>query len=294
VATPSFNQGEYLEETIRSVLLQGYPNLEYLVIDGGSGDGSVGVIEKYAPWLSYWCSEKDRGQTHALIKSLDRATGDVFNWINSDDSLTPGALFKVANAFQNCDVVAGMCLDFDPAGRRTLVPNAQLNPLDLISGREHSVFHQPSLWWRREWITACGGLDEDFDLAFDYDLLLRFLARRPRISYLEDVLAHFRLHPGSKTCSRVEEYGPERELILKKLAARDDLPVLQKACRRRVRQLEWWREVERLRSENGGSRLAQAAHLGWGAMADPVVRMNRFTLGALRRILSWQRRGELR
>src|SRR5688500_17087320 len=83
IVTPSYQQGRFLEETIRSVLPQGYPNLEYLVIDGGSSDESVEVIKRYEPWLSYWASEKDRGQTHAIAKGLERATGEIFQWINS-------------------------------------------------------------------------------------------------------------------------------------------------------------------------------------------------------------------
>ena len=97
VLTPNYNYGHYLEETIRSVLLQGYPNLEYIIIDGESTDNSIEVIKKYEPWLTYWVSEPDRGQTHAINKGLEKATGEIFNWINSDDILMPGALFAIAN-----------------------------------------------------------------------------------------------------------------------------------------------------------------------------------------------------
>src|SRR5947207_6789592 len=96
IVTPSFNQGQFIEETIRSVLLQGYPNLEYIIIDGGSTDNTVGVIKKYEPWLAYWVSEKDRGQCDAINKGFARATGDIFAWLCSDDVYAPGALRRIA------------------------------------------------------------------------------------------------------------------------------------------------------------------------------------------------------
>ena len=89
LATPSYNQGQYLKKTIRSVLLQGYPSLEYIIIDGGSSDNSANIIHQYAPWLTYWVSEPDNGQAHALNKGFAQATGDLFGWINSDDVLLP-------------------------------------------------------------------------------------------------------------------------------------------------------------------------------------------------------------
>ncbi len=286
VGTPSFNQGPYLEECIRSVLLQGYPKVEYIIIDGGSADGSVETVRKYAPWLTHWCSERDRSQAHALKKCLGRATGEFFNWINSDDVLAPGALWRVAEAAQaGCDLVAGACLDFDDAGSRSVIPNRGLNPSDIILGRNGSSFHQPSVWWRREWIERCGGIDERFDLAFDYDLLLRFLSLEPRIDYAPEILAHFRLHPSSKTCARAAGFGPEREMILENLAAREDLPRLRNPCLHRLRQLRWWREVDRSVNHVDQPRLSRAVRLALRAVADPEMRMNRFTLGAIRRIL---------
>lgn len=286
VATPNFNQGRYLEAAIRSVLSQNYPNLEYIVMDGGSGDESLEIIRKYSPWLSYWCIESDRGQAHALNKCLARATGEFFNWINADDLLAPGALFRVAEATRNgTDLFAGVCLNFDSLGCQTRIRNTGLSVAGLIRGHSGSVFHQPALWWRRGWIERCGGLDERFDLAFDYDLLLRYLQLRPRIGYTDAVLAAFRLHPKSKTCSQVEAYAPERECILRALAEREDLPELRLLCRRRLRQLRWWRELDLVSKDATGCRFKGAVRLALCTLADPRVRLNRLTLGAIRNIL---------
>jgi hypothetical protein len=286
VVTPSFNQARFLEAAIRSVLLQGYPNLEYIVVDGGSRDGSIGILQKYSPWLSHWSTEPDRGQVHALEKSLGRATGEFFNWINSDDLLAPGALFRVAQAAaRGADLVAGVCLNFDSTRRRSLIANARLNAADLVLDRGQVTFHQPALWWRRDWIAQCGGLDERFDLAFDYDLLLRYLALDPVIAYTQDVLAWFRLHPASKTCSQAAGFDPDRERVLEKLANQDEFPGLVAPCRRRLDQLRWWRDVARLRDATGPGAFGRAVSLAIQACADPRTRLNRFTLGALRRIL---------
>lgn len=120
VVTPSYNQAEVLEETIRSVLLQDYPDLEYIIVDGGSTDGSVEIIRKYEPWLAYWVSERDTGQANAINKGLAKATGAIFNWINSDDVVQPGALFMVAKLMESVDTVAGGVRNFSEAGTESI------------------------------------------------------------------------------------------------------------------------------------------------------------------------------
>ena len=155
IVTPSFNQGAYLEEAIRSILLQGYPNLEHILIDGGSTDGSVAIIKKYERWFTHWVSERDRGQAHAINKGLARCTGEIFNWINSDDYLMAGALRKIAATFPGADAVAGAVLNFNGNGRQEyLVPRTWT----WRTGLRRSVrpkWHQPGVWLRR---TRRGGV----------------------------------------------------------------------------------------------------------------------------------------
>ncbi len=224
VVTPSYNQGRYLEETIRSVLLQGYPDLEYFVIDGGSLDGSVEIIKRYGPWLTYWVSEPDAGQADAINKGLARATGLIFNWINSDDLLTPGVLGNVARSFQGADVVTGTCLHFGDIPAPLRVRSRNLTTWDLVLHRpEGAVFQQPATWLDRAKLELAGGLDPRFHFAFDLDMMIRYLHRFPRVRYLDDVLAHFRHHEASKTESQHLRFREDIETIMEKLARRREL-----------------------------------------------------------------------
>ena len=131
IVTPSLNQGQFIEETIRSVLLQGYPDLEYTIMDGGSTDNSVEIIKKYEPWIAHWESKRDRGQAHAINKGLNCSTGYWFQNINSDDVLSLGALGTVAAAPSNADAVCGSVEEFSEAGRY-LVENTNITLLSLL------------------------------------------------------------------------------------------------------------------------------------------------------------------
>lgn len=199
IVTPSFNQGKFLEETIRSVLLQNYPNLEYIIIDGGSADNSIDIIKKYEPWLDYWVSEKDNGQAHAINKGLERCAGEIFNWINSDDYLTSGALKIVAENIKDVDMLAGTVMNFNGKDETVTRPFG-LSIRKMIRKKGGTVsYHQPGIWLRTGKLKHVGGLNEDFHYMFDWLMMMHYLAKYPTINYVSEVLAKFRLHKNSKT-----------------------------------------------------------------------------------------------
>jgi glycosyltransferase involved in cell wall biosynthesis len=208
IVTPSFNQARFLEETLRSVLGQGYPALEYIVMDGGSTDGSAGIIRRYAPRLAHWESAPDRGQADAIFRGFERGTGEILGWLNSDDLLLPGALAAVADWFgrhprEECGIGASLLIDAETCGRRDARGRPAFNPglgrgfSDLLH-RGCSGFNQPAVFWRREAFRAVGGFDRDIRFCFDYDLFLRLARRRP-IRGITAFLAAFREHDESKT-----------------------------------------------------------------------------------------------
>jgi glycosyltransferase involved in cell wall biosynthesis len=218
VVTPSFNQACYLEETIRSVLLQGYPRLEYIVVDGGSLDGSLAIIEKYAPWLAYWESQPDRGQAHAINKGFKRARGTIVAWLNSDDRYEPAAL---ANAARGIDPSAGRAVAFGGCRMMSQAsavlwdpqpPTKTLALRDWVSCWKNYPAGQPGVFVDAGVLAAVGPLAEDLHCAFDYELWLR-LAERHLFFPIPAVVASFRLQPNSKTSTRYPDFVRETETV---------------------------------------------------------------------------------
>jgi len=212
IVTPSYNQGRFIEETIRSVLLQGYPNLEYIIIDGGSTDGSVEVIRKHEPWLTYWVSEPDRGQADALNKGFAHAHGDIVAWLNSDDTYEPCTLQRVGQEFgedQTKAVIYGDCNYVDENGNITYFLRHPYVTFDsLIRYWNPSWPPQPSVFFRREVLEKVGPLNCDLHFAIDYDLWLR-IAQDHEFRHIEHTLANHRLHGESKTSLGWEVFAPE-------------------------------------------------------------------------------------
>ena len=214
IVTPSFNQGQFIEETIRSVLLQGYPNLEYIIIDGGSTDGTVEIIKKYEGHIDYWVSEKDRGQSHAINKGLARCTGEIFNWINSDDVLAPQALNVVARAWgQKSNAIICGALEWVRDGRRERVERQQAVSFATMASEKEKArqgrrWNQPGTFLPLAAVKAVGGVQENLHFSMDRMLMLSIL-RRTDVVYVDDVLARFRLHSESKSCTRPWMFGVE-------------------------------------------------------------------------------------
>lgn len=211
IVTPSFNQAKYLEETIKSVLAQNIPGMEYIVVDGGSTDGSVEIIKKYADKLTWWVSEKDRGQTDALNKGFARATGDVLAWLNSDDLMYPGAARKAMDYLSTHPEVGLVYGDADYVDGESKVigsfPTAQTDLKRLCQGYVH--IPQQAAFFRGDLWRKVGPLDPSFYFAMDYDLWVR-LAKVSNLVYLPgQKWAAFRLHEDAKTINADDRCWPE-------------------------------------------------------------------------------------
>lgn len=200
MVTCSYQQGKYLDATIRSILDQQYPNLEYFVVDGGSRDQSVEVIQRHQDKLTAWVSEKDRGQTHALAKGFAQAKGDILGWLCSDDILLPGALQKVAAYFEahpEVDFIYGNALWIDAQGGY-IRPKKEMPWNRFIFMFDHNYLAQPSCFWRRSLFEKVGGLDESWNLGMDSDLWMRF-SHHTRPHYINEYLGCMRDYPEQKT-----------------------------------------------------------------------------------------------
>lgn len=205
LVTPSMNQGQYIEATIQSVLQQGYPHLEYIVVDGGSTDNSVDIIRHYADRLAWWVREPDSGQTDALIKGFSRCSGELLNWLNADDLLLPGALFAVAQAYREdrADLVVGRDRHFtvDPDRPVSLFePSGYAFPDCLRFWNGAFRYHQPCSFFTRAAYLRAGELDRSLHYAMDYDFYCRLLALPGvRVRQIDAELSAFRLHEDAKT-----------------------------------------------------------------------------------------------
>jgi len=206
IVTPSYNQGEFIEETIRSVLLQGYPNLEYIIMDGGSTDETVNIIKKYETWIDYWVSEPDGGQTHAINKGFQRASGEIVAWLNSDDYYLPETLKKVAMCFLEHpeSLILGDVVEFsidEELGVKKMHHvdfQSMLRPMDGTW-----MWHQPGTFVPAYIQKKIGLLDESLHYAFDKDWIFRLMELAP-VHYLGVELVRFRIHKAAKTTSKLD------------------------------------------------------------------------------------------
>lgn len=217
VITPSFNQASYLERTIRSVLDQGYPNLEYIIIDGGSTDGSVDIIKRYADRLTYWVSEPDHGQSQAINKGIRRATGDWVAWQNSDDVYYSGAFAQLAKAAVNnpkADLLIGnmRLIDKDDVRLRDI---KYVRPTYRSLLAEGMVLTNQAAFWRRKVHSEIGYLNESMECGFDYEWFLRVLNGGRSAAHVNAIWGGLRLHEETKTAKRQAIFDMEYEEIRK-------------------------------------------------------------------------------
>jgi glycosyltransferase involved in cell wall biosynthesis len=205
IVTPSYNQGQFIEETIRSVLLQGYPNLEYIIMDGGSTDNSVEIIRRYEPWLTYWVSKPDKGQADAIQQGFNLSTGVIWNWLNSDDFLEANALQFIASAYYNnpgATVYSGELKIFGN-GEPSLHLKRFQKLSELVCVWEEWPDPQPAIFILSKACKEVQGLNTSLHYSMDYELYLR-LSQLPsfKAQLIDALIAHARRHSTSKTVSQ--------------------------------------------------------------------------------------------
>ncbi|MCF6263990.1 MAG: glycosyltransferase [Xanthomonadales bacterium] len=216
IIVPSYSQGHFIRNTLDSIINQNYPNLELIVVDGGSEDGTVEVIKEYSEHIKWWVSEDDNGQASAINKGMEHATGDILAWLNSDDCLMPGALLKVASCFlasSKTDVVYGHRVLINAAGMdigKWIMPGHHhflLTYADYIP--------QETMFWRSAlWQKTGAKIDESFHFALDWELIRRFIKADAKFQLIPVFLGQFRLHDLQKTQANIESDGfREMEII---------------------------------------------------------------------------------
>jgi glycosyltransferase involved in cell wall biosynthesis len=260
LVTPSFNQAPFLEQTLRSVLEQGYPNLQYGVVDGGSTDGSTDIIRRFQRQLDYAILEPDHGQSDAINKGLRRADGEIVGWLNSDDTLLPGALTRVGEYFTThpqCQWLIGCCQETDGQGQptRLLQPQGTFTLAGALIRRGGFNVPQPATFWHRSIIEHLGFLDPSLHYCMDFEYWCRMLAAGFVPDLTKAVLATYRMHPHSKSCGQPR--GFIETLIKIERSYAHDLP---------------WRQQWRLRRLIGYQQRAAAISAASGRPWRQVLR----------------------
>jgi glycosyltransferase involved in cell wall biosynthesis len=292
VVTPNYNYGHYLEETIRSVLIQGYPNLEYIIIDGGSTDKSVEIIKKYEPWITYWESKPDRGQTHAINKGLELATGEVFNWINSDDILRPDSLFAIAQGIQGYDAFVGVVNNFYEQGKQVKVFPQNITATGLLTKfttsdkprKKDTVYHQPGFWFRTQFLKGIGSLDESLSIQFDFDRLVRYIYHHPNVNYTDRTLIDFRCHQEQKTApGNIKQEG---QIIARGILDNPDYENLHESAKLMLDRLNWYENITEITNQSQANKILKALKVLLLSCNNPEAYWTRYTFGSIRQLLT--------
>ncbi|WP_291723331.1 glycosyltransferase family 2 protein [Bernardetia sp.] len=219
VITPSYNQAIYLEKTIQSVISQGYDDLEYILIDGGSTDGSLEIIKKYEGYFTFWVSEKDNGQSHAINKGFEKATGDIITWLNSDDQLMPNALNSIAKEFEKDTnkevfVVHGKTILF---GENMQDKEFGASQTDFVERSLAGLpFPQPSSFFRKELIENYGFLKQDFHFGMDYEFFVPVFLNEKSI-YVDDIFSKYLYHTESKSLTQQSGFARDYAKVFSKV-----------------------------------------------------------------------------
>jgi glycosyltransferase involved in cell wall biosynthesis len=227
IVTPSFNQGQYLDETILSVLGQNYPNIEYIIIDGGSTDDSVKIIRKYEKYLKYWVSEPDKGQSHAINKGFALATGEILGWLNSDDVYYPGTLQHVANLdWEKTDFCYGKGMWTSRCGKDIcLYPTFKPSKYSLYFT---CTLCQPTVFFKKTVITELGEFSQDYNCVFDYEYWMRAIFMAKVFRYIPILLAKSRMYPQNKSLSCQNTVDLEIAVLIQKYYAHEKLSPITK------------------------------------------------------------------
>jgi len=229
IVTPSYNQGQFIEETIRSILLQNYPNLEYIIIDGGSNDNTVEIIRKYEKDITYWVSESDEGQSHAINKGLKKCNGEIFNWINSDDYLEKDALYHIGKAFaenKNTDVVCGYINIFENKNKKIKKHYRMYIGKDAEDTFFNYLINQPGTFWNLKTIIKIGGINQTLNFIFDLEVWWRYLAiyGQEKVMKIPNLICNFRFHYASKQGHLSKKFDNERYSLYRSLCKTCNVP----------------------------------------------------------------------
>lgn len=290
IVTPSYNQGEFIEETIRSVLLQNYPNLEYIVMDGGSTDNTVSILEKYANWISLWRSEKDNGQTHAINKGFEYASGLVRGYLNSDDCLLPSSLEQVAHLAaahsEQPILILGNCqMGYSSEEIFSIeVPTPPVNLIDAISN--DALCPQPATFWTQPENSIPHRFSERLVFSMDFEFWQRLIKHGYQVIKLDAALAFYRHHKDAKGYNITNVFWAELAslpmLEVAHVKSFSDKLYLTATCRRRIRHYLRL-EIEKI-FLNQGKWAALPALIG-ACRTHPDLVVERATLGLARKLL---------
>lgn len=223
IVTPSFNQAKFLESSILSVLNQGYQNLEYIIVDGGSTDGSLEIIQKYENRLAWWVSEKDKGQADAFNKGLSHASGKYLGWLNSDDLYIENAISEAVDLLESNTDLAFVYGDVQSINQVGAITNImRYSDWDLLDLMRFNIIGQPGVFMRRDLVESVGGLDTSFHFLLDHHLWLKLASKAP-IKYSDKLWAAARFHLEAKNIAQAEKFGQEAYRLVEWMEKNPDL-----------------------------------------------------------------------